>query len=605
MSTALHRFPAPFLLSLGSLLATLTFALPAYAGRGKEEKTLPQIARLGLVEGDVRITRGKQADRTLGLNASDAWEKAVAYLPLETGFQLVTGKGRAEIELEDASTLYLGEDSVLVFDDLTSTGDVPHTEITLATGTVTLHMNLAGTGDSLVLQSPSIRFTMTSPNESFVRIDSYLDAVAFTPQNDAIVNLPRLPARFQHKGQTYTYLAGGSIPLRSKTFTPTEWDTWVAEHVAARSEATAAVMKDAGLATPLPGLAELNQQGAFFDCAPYGRCWEPTNGWSDPQTGSPSPGEKAAAGLPLPPKLRSGTPQFQLVGMQSSGATAQQTIQPTQTAPKLTVVKTKDVDFPCSPERVEYRYGRDPQTGKLKLVDTRTYLPLIPYNWTVCHAGFWIRHRNHYAWVAGTKHHHHHPIRWVKYGKTVAYVPVHPRDVAGKPPLNLKNGVFARTDKREGFESVAFDPTTSIKLLNETPKEFRKDSFTPLATAETPHAEARPVFGLLPDGTDRSRKAEITFDRKSQSLQLATQVMRDGKNTTVVQRLDGGGSGRSSGFNGAGGFRGGGNAGGGGVSRSSSSGSGSSSGGSSHASSSGSSSGGSGASAGSSSGGHK
>jgi hypothetical protein len=36
-----------------------------------------------------------------------------ADLPIEVGFSLVTGSGRAEIEFEDASTLYLGENSVL------------------------------------------------------------------------------------------------------------------------------------------------------------------------------------------------------------------------------------------------------------------------------------------------------------------------------------------------------------------------------------------------------------------------------------------------------------------------------------------------------------
>ena len=52
------------------------------------DATYPQIVRLSYVEGDVRIARGKRGA---------AWETAVADLPLETGFNLVTGKGRAEI----------------------------------------------------------------------------------------------------------------------------------------------------------------------------------------------------------------------------------------------------------------------------------------------------------------------------------------------------------------------------------------------------------------------------------------------------------------------------------------------------------------------------
>src|SRR5579862_7341656 len=40
-----------------------------------------------------------------------------------------------------------------------------------------------------------------------------------------------------------------------------------------------AAMKDAGLTSPVPGLAELASEGTFFACAPYGTCWQPTNGW--------------------------------------------------------------------------------------------------------------------------------------------------------------------------------------------------------------------------------------------------------------------------------------------------------------------------------------
>ena len=86
------------------------------------------------MEGDVRISRG---------NKSAVWETAVADLPLETGFNLVTGAGgRAEIEFEDASTVYLDENSALAFNQLETTGGIPHTALGLLTGTATLHLHL-------------------------------------------------------------------------------------------------------------------------------------------------------------------------------------------------------------------------------------------------------------------------------------------------------------------------------------------------------------------------------------------------------------------------------------------------------------------------------
>ena len=59
------------------------------------DATYPQIVRISYAEGDVRVSRGTRGA---------TWETAVTGLPLESGFNLVTGKGRAEIEFEDAST---------------------------------------------------------------------------------------------------------------------------------------------------------------------------------------------------------------------------------------------------------------------------------------------------------------------------------------------------------------------------------------------------------------------------------------------------------------------------------------------------------------------
>ena len=77
---------------------------------GKPPDTYPQIVRLSYVEGDVRVARGKEAEKQLENVPGEAtgWEQAVANLPLQTGYSLVTGTGRAEIEFEDASVVYLG-----------------------------------------------------------------------------------------------------------------------------------------------------------------------------------------------------------------------------------------------------------------------------------------------------------------------------------------------------------------------------------------------------------------------------------------------------------------------------------------------------------------
>jgi hypothetical protein len=121
-------------------------------GNHYSDATYAQIVRLSYVEGDVRIARGEQNEKVTGAT----WEKAVSDLPLETGFSLATGAGRAEIELEDASTLYLGENSVLTFNDLHTTGGVPYSQVALLTGTATLHVRPYMAGEQFVLKTPPI-----------------------------------------------------------------------------------------------------------------------------------------------------------------------------------------------------------------------------------------------------------------------------------------------------------------------------------------------------------------------------------------------------------------------------------------------------------------
>ena len=182
-----------------------------------------------------------------------------------------------------------------------------------------------------------------------------------------------------------------------------------------------------------------------------------------------------------------------------------------------------------------------------------------PWDWAVCHAGSWIRWQHHYVWVAGGKRHHRHPVRWVKTGHRLGFVPIHPRDVAGKPPINLKNGLFQVTGKKgQPIALVAFKEDEPLKVLNETPKDFRNPDLGPLKSAEMPHALAYSAFGgsersaTAPKGSPiansiargtaaRDQGTPINFDRKSQTFTVARQTSEAGKPTTVVQTLGGGG----------------------------------------------------------------
>jgi hypothetical protein len=497
-------------------------------------QTYDQIVRLSYIDGDVRISRGKEGEHASG----GAWGQAATGTPLETGFSLVTGKGRAEIELEDASTVYLDEDSVMTFNELTATGGVPHTDVTLVSGTATLNVQPAFPGEGFIMRTTVGNVTVRYPNNNYLRINSYLDGMALTPQEDSTFH----SGSTEHtspKGQTTTYNRNGKLVTEGPG-APNEfaaWDDWAAKRIAARELAVSTTMKQAGLSSPIPGLAEMKDQGTFFACAPYGTCWQPTNGWG--------------GYVATPVRLDAQQPGDAAI-QRSKPASAKAL----QVASPSAILRTEyEEPFPCSPNQVQRLIARDPVTGRDTILSTSTHA--APYDWAICNAGTWIHRDRRYVWVAGTHRHHHCPVNWVKYNGSKAFVPIHPRDVAGKTPINLRHGVFQTTGRKgESVEHVAFNADTHVKLLPGAPKEFSHPYFPTLQHAETPHLEAHLVKDGLTAGREGGAKpvgTAITFDHRSQSFQLARQVMQGGKSTTVTEHFGGGGNGFQA-HNGGGGF---------------------------------------------------
>src|SRR6202020_922090 len=82
------------------------------------------------------------------------------------------------------STVYLGADSVLTFNQLSATDGVPRTDVTLVSGTATLNMRAEFPGESFTLRTPTDSISLRYPEAPFLRVNSYLDAMAITPQRD-------------------------------------------------------------------------------------------------------------------------------------------------------------------------------------------------------------------------------------------------------------------------------------------------------------------------------------------------------------------------------------------------------------------------------------
>lgn len=591
-------------------------------GRHQSDLTFPEIVRIRYIEGDVRVARGRESEKVSG----SEWEKAQANLPLENGYSLVTGEGRAEIEFENASTIYLGENSVLSLNDLHSTNGVPYTDIALLSGTATLHVQPYISGEMFVLRTPSDANLMTAyPNQTYMRVTSYADATAFTALESGSLRLPGLTQQAS-AGQTTYYSGSRRIDSpegvdSSNSPNLEAWDKWVAEHVTKRAAAMNEVMAAAGVTAPLPGMAEMAGQGRFFDCAPYGKCWEPNAATGQESAeGRPAASESAAtAAVPAPGVVSESAQGLSAQTQPAQNQTAQNQSSankphgpvgfipgPSGAAPWQTAMLMDG--FPCMPMAVTMRQVRDPATGRMRWTGDPYNMP---YDWAVCHAGYWVPRNGRYAWCVG-KRHHHEPFRWVKWEHRVAYVPIHPRDIKGQLPINAKHIVFSVGKNGPVVQPVRMEPDRRIELMNEPPRELRAVTPIPLERAEEPHMLAHELkTGLIAKGGISVKGIPITFDHKSQSFMMARQEVHGSHSVTVNAPIGGrggslqahagsfGGSGSRGSFSGGGGPHGGGS---GAGSHSGGSSGGGSSGGGSHGG--GSSAGGGGSSGGSSGGGH-
>jgi hypothetical protein len=298
-----------------------------------------------------------------------------------------------------------------------------------------------------------------------------------------------------------------------------DWDSWVDNRITSRSAAMTAVMKASGLTSPLPGLADMNGQGTFFPCAPYGTCWEPAD-----RPASQSDGAWHNA-------PRRSAPALQLAAFT-----------PQAVAPQPIEHFERDAFFPCPPTTIRSLIARDPVTGRESVLYSSMDPTIGPYDWAVCHAGSWIYRQHRYAWVVGTRRHHRCPVHWIKTGRSLAYVPIHPRDEKGKPPINLVHGVFAIHDKQgQSVERIHLDAGSKIKLLNAPPKEFRNVYSPTLSRSADPHVDAHRLGSTLPVSKGsgiREPGTRLTFDRKAQSFMVAKQVMQENKNAPELRAFN-------------------------------------------------------------------
>jgi hypothetical protein len=381
------------------------------------------------------------------------------------------------------------------------------------------------------MRTPTDTMTTRYPHASNIRLSSYTDGIALTPLGGGTVGLSDSMSQQLTPGQTLYFKDSRRVidagPIHPPDFSA--WDQWVQTRYAARAAAEAETLKASGLSSPIPGMADMQGKGTFFPCEPYGTCWRP-----------PSPASQETAETALPQSGTQTTPQTAAgTAVSQQSRTIGFIGKPMPNASPDSSVGAEDM-FPCMPDEVRYMMTRGAYAGNSQGMYSLAQFHQDSWMWAVCNAGSWIYEQNRYLWVAGRRHHHP-PVHWVKFGNAVAFVPVHPRDIKDRLPVNRKSPVFVvGTKGNHPVETIEFKPTEKAELLNGPPKSLRNSFQYPLARAEEPRIEGHIIKDELTGRTGLAtiHGIPITFDRKSQTFMMPVQEVHGSRTVTIVTPIN-------------------------------------------------------------------
>ena len=589
---------APKTLCCLALLLAIFAATPQKAKA--QNQVVPEMVWLNHVQGDVRFSPGKSGNANLGKE----WLSANAGQVMQEGYTLVTQEGRAEIEFEDGSLVFLAEHSALEFDDLwiAKDGFVTYTYLDLVTGMVTV----AHSSDGLLsLQTPVM--TMRIRDRETTRVQCALDGAVLEQINGTNVILTTEGKTFLQPGQSAAFVDNELVPLQplepaselaqehawagatvrqpemSQALPKDQWDQWVDQRLATRQKLIAEGLKEAGLQEPIPGLTGLVETGKFFDC-PYGKCWQsnqPTQYAPPPSAAVEPVSFDQPAGVPRLVMVAETTPEF------DAGAVAQNA--PAVTRGGIVVNSTMLTRCPMQ----AWQVAAAAQNGGPQSVPQ--YGPCFAGSWPSsaspqglsndpCYSFDSVTHRRIYrpgcdnyvynTWIVGRRHHH--PCRFVKAGHhQIGIVPRHPGDRSGHPLSNAKSGILVLALQKGTLRaSVEGEAAKGVRVVDNVPGSMQRGVDHAIEHASgvaQPVIEAKLVQSMVPRGVvmkehsaAQKNVSAIRFDYFSHNF-VGHSNVAGGGHGVVVAHYGGGGSfgGGSHGGGGSGAGHGGGGGGGG------------------------------------------
>jgi FecR protein len=252
----------------------LVTAIPAVA-----DASHARIIRLSLVQGDVRFTRDVKGDPLASDKAT--WEAAELNLPIRQGYVLATDQGRAEIEFENGSMAFLGNNTVLEFYDLSLQDGAKTTRLVLRQGTASFSVNPSN-GDYFSVTGGD--FSVEAEGRSAFRLDNFDDGSTVNVSKGKVSVLDKKGTAALVKGQSLSVRAGDPTSASVGNATATDdFDRWVSGRIETVQAATSVAQQYVNTGGYSSGLASLYTYGAFYPTAGFGNCWRPYGvglGWS-------------------------------------------------------------------------------------------------------------------------------------------------------------------------------------------------------------------------------------------------------------------------------------------------------------------------------------
>lgn len=259
-------------------LAALVFAAALFAGtlsaapqeNSQQSYSKARVVRLSFVQGDVQLSRPEEDD----------WERALANMPLQEGYAIATGRGRAEIEFESGATVRLADGTRVQFNEMRLVDGNRITRMTLSEGTAIFYANLAR-NDEFTVVTPGMQVSV--PRNSRFRMDVTEKHVNVAVLKGDVTVETQAGNYKLAKGQALLFdTRGAENAIVARAGEPDEFDRWAADRDDAINTSRTASLNY--VSAPFRyGVSDLSRHGSWVYAAPYGYVWQPwgiSAGWS-------------------------------------------------------------------------------------------------------------------------------------------------------------------------------------------------------------------------------------------------------------------------------------------------------------------------------------